>query len=371
MADTYLEKLARLLVQYSVAVQADQKILISGSTGSVPLVQALYVEVLKAGAHPQVDLAFPGQEYLFYAHAADHQIDQVDTARLHTYETVDAMIAVFPDLNPKSLSSIDAGLKQRRTRANEKLSQTVFKRWGNGELKWVGTGYPSAALAQEAGMALPEYEAFVYEAMRLDLDDPVAHWSAFSVEQEKICQRLNKVKTVRIVGQDTDLSYTCAGRQWINCDGRNNFPDGEVFTGPVEDSVEGQIRFSYPGIFQGQEVEDIQLAFEKGKVVKASAAKGEALLHALLDTDAGARYVGEAAIGTNYGITRFTKHMLFDEKIGGTVHLAVGRGIPESGSKNQSAIHWDMLKDMKHGGEIWADGVLIYCNGVFLDTLLD
>jgi aminopeptidase len=202
--------------------------------------------------------------------------------------------------------------------------------------------------------------------MKLNDDDPVKRWKAISATQQKICERLDKVKEMHYVGLDTDLKFRCEGRKWINCDGKNNFPDGEIFTGPVEDSVEGTIRFTYPGIFQGQEIEDIFLRFEKGKVVEARAGKGEALLLKLLDTDEGSRYVGEIAIGTNENINRFTKNMLFDEKMGKTVHLAIGKGIPMSGSKNDSAIHWDMLKDMSEGSAIYADGSLIYKDGSFV-----
>lgn len=364
--DARIDKLARLLVRYSVDVKPGQEVLISGSTVSEPLIQAIYVEVLKAGGHPHVRLAFEDQDYLFFAHADDTQIDHEDVLALHDYQSVDALIAVFLDLNPHTLTSVDASLKQRRVKARQGQMETIFTRTAQGKLRWVGSGFPAPALAQEARMALAEYTDFVYGAMALNQDDPIQYWRDFSARQDVICQKLNRVKTIRILGEDTDLRYACAGRTWVNCDGRFNFPDGEVFTGPVEDSVEGQIRFTFPGIFQGQEIEDICLRFERGVVVEATAAKGQDLLHALLDTDEGARRVGEAAIGTNAGITRFTKCMLFDEKMGGTVHLAVGRGIPESGSQNVSAIHWDMLKDMRQGGEIHADGKVIYKDGAFV-----
>ena len=214
-------------------------------------------------------------------------------------------------------------------------------------------------------MSLDEYSEFVFSCMNLNEEDPIQFWKKFSANQDKLCDRLKSVKEMRYVGQDTDLKFRCEGRKWINCDGRLNFPDGEVFTGPNEDSVEGTIRFTYPGIFQGQEIEVNFLRYEKGKIIEAHAAKGEALLLKLLDTDEGARYAGEIAIGTNENINRFTKNMLFDEKMGGTVHLAIGRSIPLSGGKNVSAIHWDMLKDMRDGGEIYADGQLIYRDGHF------
>jgi aminopeptidase len=215
-------------------------------------------------------------------------------------------------------------------------------------------------------MSLEEFARFVFEAGRLDDDNPADYWKDFSARQQKICDRLNLCSTIRYTGLDTDLTFSCAGRTWMNCDGRLNFPDGEVFTGPVEDSVNGTIRFTFPGIFQGQEVEDIFLRFKDGKVIEARAAKGEDLLHKLLQADPGASQVGEIAIGTNEQIRRFTKNMLFDEKMGGTIHLAVGFGIPGTGSKNVSSLHWDMLKDMRDGGEIHADGVLIYRNGQFV-----
>ena len=215
-------------------------------------------------------------------------------------------------------------------------------------------------------MSLAEYAEFVFGAGLMNEDDPVAHWREIDAQQDKICQFLNTRSQLRIVSKDTDISMSIAGRKWINCSGHENFPDGEVFTGPVEDSVNGHIRFSFPGIYAGKEIEDIRLEFKDGKVVKATAAKGEELLQALLDTDAGARYVGEVAVGTNFGIQKFTRNMLFDEKIGGTVHLAIGASYPESGGKNESGIHWDMLCDMREGGEIYADGQLIYKSGKFL-----
>jgi len=213
---------------------------------------------------------------------------------------------------------------------------------------------------------LPEYEDFVYSSCLVDRDDPTAEWMKIRKEQEKICTFLNKASEIHVVGEDTDLTYNVKGRKWINCCGEKNMPDGEVFTGPVENSVNGTIRFTYPGLYQGKEVEDIRLTFKDGRVVKASAAKGEDLLKELLKVE-GADRLGETAIGTNYGITRFTKDMLFDEKMGGTIHMAIGRAIPESGGVNKSAIHWDILKDMKKGGEIYADGKLFHKDGKFLN----
>jgi aminopeptidase len=216
-------------------------------------------------------------------------------------------------------------------------------------------------------MALPEYEDFVYNSCLVNKDDPIAEWKKVRKRQEKICAFLNNAKRIHLTGEDTDLTFDVKGRKWINCCGEKNMPDGEVFTAPIEDSANGTIRFTYPGIFSGREIEDIKLTFKAGKVVKASAAKGDELLQQLLKIE-GADRLGETAIGTNYEITRFTKHMLFDEKMGGTIHMALGfNPIPETGGLNKSALHWDILKDMKKDAEIYADSKLFYKNGKVLE----
>ncbi len=365
-SDFRITKLAKLLVQYSVEVKQNDKVNINGSTASEPLIREIYREVLRSGAHPNVHMQFEDQNYLFFSLAKDFQIEYTNPFSLYEVANIDAAIHLLPDINPHGLSSIDPEKKRKSVLAQKPITDTFVKRWGAGELRWVGSIYPTTSLAQEAKMSLEEYSEFVFSCMNLNDNNPVNFWRKFSKKQQKICDYLNNVKEIRYTGLDTDLKFSCEGRTWINCDGKLNFPDGEVFTGPVEDSVEGTIRFTYPGIFQGEEIEDIFLRFEKGKVVEARAKKGENLLLKLLDTDDGSRYVGEIAIGTNGNINRFTKNMLFDEKMGGTVHLALGRGIPGSGSKNDSAIHWDMLKNMRDGGEIYADGKLIYKNGEFL-----
>lgn len=364
--DHRITKLAQLLVEYSVQVEEKHKVSISGSTASEPLIREIYKVVLQKGGFPKVHLEFQDQNYLFYKLARDFQVDYSDPFDLHEYQNIDSLIRVFPDLNPHALTAINPELKQRHMLAKKPVMDTIFKRWEENELRWVGTICPTPALAQESHMSFDEYAEFVFSCMNLNDENPVEFWRQFSINQQKVCNRLDLFKKFRYLGQDTDLTFNCEGRTWINCDGKNNFPDGEVFTGPIEKTVEGTIRFTYPGIFQGEEVEDIFLRFEKGKVIEAKAAKGETLLHKLLDTDEGARYVGEIAIGTNEKIDRFTKNMLLDEKMGGTVHLAIGRGFFACGSKNESAIHWDMLKDMRDGGEIYADDILIYKDGKFV-----
>ncbi|UCF79456.1 MAG: aminopeptidase [Candidatus Eiseniibacteriota bacterium] len=364
--DHRIAKLARLLVHYSIGVKEREKVYISGSTASEPLLLELYQEVLRAGGHPRMRVELEDEKYHFYSTAQDFQLEYTDPFLLYELQTVDAVIQMVPDLNPYQLSSIDPQKKQKIVLAQKPVTETFLKRWGAGELRWVGTLCPTPSLAQEAHMSFDEYSEFVFACMNLNADDPIGFWKGISSKQQKICSYLDKAKEMRYIGQDTDLRFRCEGRKWINCDGKVNFPDGEVYTGPVEDSVEGTIRFTFPGVFQAEEIEDIFLRFEKGKVVEARAAKGEELLLTLLDTDERSRYVGEVAIGTNDSIDRFTKNMLFDEKMGGTVHLAIGAGMPQTGSKNVSAIHWDMLKDMRDGGEIYADGKLIYRSGEFL-----
>jgi aminopeptidase len=366
MIDPRVQKLAHVLVQYSTGVKPGETVRIAGTPSSEPLLREVFREVLRAGAHPVVRLRLTDEESLFYGAAADSELDYLDPLLLHETETIDVSIGAMPDQNPHALTSVDPEKKQRRLRSRRPLTEKFVQRWQEGRLRWVGTAYPTEALAQEAHMSLDEFADFVFQAGKLNEENPADSWRALSARQQKICDRLNQCSTIRYTGLDTDLSFSCRGRTWMNCDGKVNFPDGEVFTGPVEDSVNGAIRFTFPGIYQGQEVEDIFLRFKDGKVVEAKAAKGEALLHKLLQTDAGASYVGEIAIGTNDQIRRFTKNMLFDEKMSGTIHLAVGLGIPGTGSKNFSALHWDMLKDMREGGEIYADGALIYKNGQFL-----
>ena len=366
MIDARVRKLAEVLVHYSTAVQPGERVLIGGTPVSEPLLREVYKQVLRTGAHPIVRLRLSDQDFLYYSEAGESELEYLDPLLMHEMENIDVSIKAFPDENPHALTSVDPEKKQRRLRANKPLTERFRQRWGEGRLRWVGSFYPTEALAQEAHMSLDEYADFVFEACRLNEENPSDYWKAVSARQQKICDRFNHYSTIRYVGLDTDLTFSCQGRNWMNCDGKLNFPDGEVFTGPVEDSVNGTFRFTFPGIFQGQEIENIFLRFKDGKVVEATAAKGEALLHKLLQTDAGASYVGEIAIGTNDQIRRFTKNMLFDEKMGGTVHLAVGLGIPGSGSKNVSALHWDMLKDMRQGGEIHADGMLVYKDGRFI-----
>ena len=361
-----IKKHAEVLLKYSLDIKKGEKIVIVGDIVTLPLIKESYRLAVELGALPQVMINSEELKEILLKRGSEEQIKYVPDSVKKGFETVDVVLSFFGGANTRMLSNVNPEKLKLSAQGSSEITKIFFERVAKKELRWCGTMFPNQANAQEANMSVSEYEDFVYGAGYIDREDPVAEWKEIEKKQECICKILNGKKHLRIVSKDTDLNMSIEGRKWVNCCGRVNFPDGEVFTGPAEDSVEGHIRFSFPGIYGGREIEDIQLTFERGKVIKATAAKGQELLEQLLETDKGARYVGEIAAGTNYNIKKFTKHMLFDEKIGGTVHLAIGRSIPESLGKNQSAIHWDMLCDMKKGGEIYADGELVYKDGKFL-----
>jgi len=362
MSDPRITKLAKVMVHYSLALKPGQQCQIRTHPLAEELTLAIYEEAVKAGAFVTIMNSVPGAEEIFYKYASEAQLDYVSPIRKLIAETFDASLNIWSEHNTRSLSGIDGTRMARTAKAGAAVNKVFFDRAAKGELRWCLTVYPTHAMAQEADMSLGDYREFVYGAMMLNEDDPVAYWKKTGQEQKKWVEWLKGHDKVVLKGSSVDLSLSVKERVFIPCDGQLNFPDGEIFTGPVEDSVKGWIRFKYPAIEYGQEVTDIQLWFEDGKVVKESASKNQELLTAQLNTDAGSRTLGEFGIGVNCGITRFTKNMLFDEKMGGTIHLAVGAGYPESGSKNDSGIHWDMLCDM-NDAEILVDGETFYKNG--------
>jgi aminopeptidase len=301
---------------------------------------------------------------IFFREASEEQLAHVSDFTKIRCEQYDADLYIDAEENTRTLSSIDPRRMALSRRAHESLSKLRMERYMKGEYHWCVTLFPTNAQAQDAGMSLSDYEDFVYDAMLLNLDDPVEGWRKVAAEQQHIVDFLNQHDEIHIVTPEMDLTYLAGGRTWINCFGDANLPDGEVFTGPIEDSVNGTVHFSYPTNIAGKEIEDMRLTFRDGKVVEASAARGQAALIGTLDTDAGARYLGEVAFGLNYNITRFSHNTLFDEKIGGTMHMALGRSYPESGGKNESAIHWDIVTDL-HQGKVYADGQLCYESGRF------
>jgi aminopeptidase len=369
MMDPRITKLADMMVNYSVAVQPGEKVLINGDSTGEPLILEIYKKVIQAGGHPILELGLHGTQEILYRNGSDEQLSFVSDIEKLMVETINVEIGVMAEINTKALSTIDPGRQVIRRRAREALFNRYLERAAKGEIRWTLTLFPTQAYAQEAEMSLEEYENFVYSACMPDPNNPVGYWKKFSARQAKIVDWLKGKQKVHVIGPNTDLRLNVAGKTFINCDCHENVPDGEVFTGPVEDSMEGHVRFSFPAIYSGREVTGVELWFEGGKVVKACAEKNEEFLLKTLDTDEGARRVGEFAIGTNEGITRFTKEILFDEKIGGSFHMALGAGYPETGSKNKSAIHWDMICDLRQDGEIWVDDELMYQNGHFVLNL--
>lgn len=366
MLDPRVEKLADLLVNYSIAAQPGHKVAIQGSTLAEPLIRAVYAEVLKAGAYPMVLAQIPGLEEVFYQHASDDQLQHVPPPQRQIIETYQGLIAIMGSGNTRSLSNVPPQKLAMNQKAAGEMSRIFMQRTAAKEMTWVGTLFPTAATAQDAEMGLLEFEDLVYGACLPDLDDPIGYWKRFSKWQQGLVDWLRGKRTVHVLGRDTDLRLSIEGRPFINCDGRANMPDGEVFTSPVEGSVEGHVRYTYPAMYRGREVENVRLRLEKGRVVEAKADKGEEFLNRTLDIDEGARIPGEFAIGTNRGVTRFMRQTLFDEKIAGTFHMALGASIPQSGGTNVSAVHWDMVCDLREGGEIRVDGELLHKNGKFV-----
>ena len=370
MADPRVERLAGVLVEYSTRVQPGDLVCIGSSLAGAPLVSALYEKVLEAGGHPELRTDAEGEAEALLAHGSDAQLEWVNPARMDEIERADVRIAVEAETNTRSLTGIDPARQARHARAREPLRKRYFERSASGELRSVVTLYPTHATAQDAEMSLDEYEDFVYRAGLLDADDPVSEWKALGEGFARLADWLGGKRELRVVGDGTDLTLGVKGRTWIPCDGRENFPDGEVFTGPEETSVNGTVRFSYPASYGGRRVSGIELEFEAGEVVRGRAERGQEFLQEMLALDDGARRAGEFSFGLNEAVREFTGHTLFDEKIGGTVHLALGASYPESGGTNESALHWDLVCDLRTASEVYADGELVYRDGRFLDGVL-
>jgi aminopeptidase len=369
VADPRVEALARVIVDYSTHVEKGDLVVIEGDELAAPLIRAVHRRVLEAGGHPETRVGVDGLAEQLLTQGTDDQLDWIHPSRIEELERCDVRIALEGDANTRRLSGVDPARQARAGRAREALRDRYLERAAAGELRWVITAFPTNAAAQEAHMSLADYEEFVYGAGFLDREDPVAEWRSFREQLDRLADWLGTRQELRVVADGTDLTLGVEGRKWIPCGGEENFPDGEVFTGPVEASVRGQIRFSYPATFQGRVVEDVRLEFEGGEVVRAEASREQAFLDEMLAMDKGARRVGEFAFGMNEAVTEFTSSILFDEKIGGTVHLALGKAYPETGSTNRSALHWDLVCDLREKSEVYADGELVYRDGHFLDGL--
>ncbi|MHC4644425.1 MAG: aminopeptidase [Planctomycetota bacterium] len=359
------EKYAKLLVQHSLRLKKDDRFFVMSSYLAEDLLKEVYREALAVGAHPEFQVSLNNTEKIFYDCAADEQLRYVSPVSTYVVENYDALLTVLAPFNLKELENVEPKKKQTVAIARTELRKTILKRTAQKDLNWTICAFPTDAAAQECGMSRTEYERFIYAACLLYEDDPVAKWHELEKEQQRAVDHLNGKDEIKFVGKDIDIKFSAKGRKWINCQGKYNMPDGEIFTTPVEDSVTGKVRFSYPGFYLGQEIEDITLEVKDGQVVRWNAQKGKQLLDKILEIP-GARRFGEAAVGTNSGIKRFTKNMLFDEKMGGTIHMAIGAAPAEAGGKNESGIHWDMLADMSEGGQIYADGELVYSGGKFI-----
>lgn len=367
MYDPRIDRLAQVLVNYSVGVKPGQLVRIASPPEGTPLVLALYKHVLAAGGQPFVRITPEDLQELLAKHGSQEQLEFCNPITLYEYEKIDCSIGIWAEGNTRALSNCDPKKLSAIQSARKPLNNIFFNRAAAGKLHWVGTQFPTQACAQDAEMSLSEYADFVFTAGLLDKADPVKEWKKISEGQQRLADFLNGKKEYHVVAANgTDVRMSIENHVWINCDGHENFPDGEVFSGPVLDSVNGQINFSFPAVYQGREVQDVQLTFRDGKVVDARASKGLEFLISMLDMDAGSRLLGECAIGTNYSIKRYTRNTLFDEKIGGTVHFALGAGYPETGNTNESGLHWDMVVDLRPGGYVEADGVRVSENGKLL-----
>lgn len=359
------EKYARLLVHYSLDLKKGQKLLISSTYLAEPLVKEVYREALLAGAHPETSISLNGLNRTLFNYGEPFQLSHVSPMYQYAVGHYDAFLTIRAPFNVKELEGIEAEKKRMANEAQAGVKKLFMRRSSTGKLNWTLCDFPTEAQAQESGMSREEYEKFVFSACYLYHDDPERQWSDLRERQQHIVEYLNKKSKIRFVSKDTDITFSTRNRKWINSDGHHNMPSGEVFTAPVETSVDGVVRFSYPGIFMSEEIENVSLEVRKGEVIGWDADKGRKLLDSILMIP-GMKRFGEAAIGTNAGITRFTKNMLFDEKMGGTAHMALGASYAEAGGKNNSAVHWDLLLDLKENGEIYADGELIYQKGSFL-----
>jgi aminopeptidase len=364
--DGRVDSLARILVEYSTEVKEGDTVVIQGSSAGEPLIHSVYEHVLIAGGHPMVQMSFEGQQSTYFSRASDAQLEWVSPTAKWAAEEADVAIAVGADLNTRELSQVPPERQTKRRAATKDLMEIALARAAKGEHRWVYTLLPTHAYAADAEMSLEQFESFYFRACLTHDSDPVTAWERQSAETKRLAEWAQGRSEVHIEAPGTDLRLGIEGRTFIAADGKHNMPDGEFFTGPIEDSVEGEVSFHLPSVIAGREVSGVRLRFESGKVVDASAERNEPFLIELLDTDEGARRLGELGIGTNYGIERGTKDVLLDEKIGGTVHLAVGKSYPETGGTNDSAVHTDMVCDLREGGKLTVDGEVLQEDGKFV-----
>jgi aminopeptidase len=342
---------AALLCDWCLEVGERTSVLVSTTPLAAPLIRSLHAALITRGAWPPaLRIAMPGVAEDFYRLASEELLDNYSPLDMVDAQNADAFLGIQAPENTRALAGVAPDLVARAGRARAPIQEVRLGK------RWCGTIWPTTALAQQAGMSDDDYETFVNRALFLDRPDPTAAWRELDAHQASLVERLSQAREVRIEADGTDLRLRVDGRTWINSNGKRNMPSGEVFTGPLEDSATGTIRFTIPSSPRAVLVEGVELTFEDGRVTRATAERGQAYLDAALATDDGARFLGELGIGTNAGVDRPTGSTLLDEKMAGTVHLALGRSYPESGGRNVSALHWDLICDLRDGGRLTADG---------------
>ncbi len=353
--DMRTRKLAKLVVNYSVNVKPNENVVISGGTEAEEFIVALYKEIILKGAHPILRVNLSGLNSFFYKYAKKHQIEKFPDHFDHLVKNSQKYIGIHSESNTKELSSVDPKKISARQKVVNVISDYIVNQ--KDKIRRCTVGFPCDALAQEAEMDLVDYENFVFASCLQD-------WNKLGKKMDKILEKFKKGKKVHLIGEGVDLKFNIHGDKAVADKGEENMPGGEIFMAPVRESLNGWIKFDYPAIRSGKEVTGIKLKFENGKVSEFSADKNEDFLKTMLKTDENASYVGEFGIGCNPAINKFTKNLLFDEKIGGTIHLALGMAYKENGGGNDSALHWDIVKDMKKG-KIILDGRVIQEKGVW------
>jgi len=360
-----LKKYADLLVHYCVEIKEGDTLYITSTTLAEPLLRELYRSAVDAGALVEMNLAIREQERILLNYGKESQLKRVSPFHKMAMEQFDTFINIRAPFNLRETQNVNEENSRIRQEANQPVMKTYFERTATRDLRRSLCQFPTLANAQEAGMSLEEYQDFIFRACKLYDANPVKSWKEVGRFQQHIVDHLNARSQFTYRNEHFEISFSTVGRTWINSDGKTNMPSGEVYTSPVEDSVNGTIFFSYPGIYMGKEVEEVRLYVRDGYIEKWEARRGKEFLDHIFSLK-GARRFGEAAIGTNTSIDRITKNILFDEKMGGSVHMAIGQSYLQAGGKNESSVHWDMITDMRQGGQILADGELVYEDGGFL-----
>lgn len=366
MHDIRIERWAHTLVHYSLYVKPKDVVAIHATPVAAPLVEAVYREVLRTGAYPLPQIELEQLEEILLREGSDEQLMASSPIAATLAERVNARLTIGSRSNTKALSGIDPDRGAKRRKAYGNVASTFHRREQQGDFRWCSTLYPTSGYAQDANMSLSEFEEFVFDVCFLNDSNPIARWQELSRQQQRLVDWLVGHENIHILGKGTDLTLSVKDRIFINSDGKRNFPSGEFFTGPVENSANGVIEYEVPTTYDGRGVEGIRLVFREGRVVEASARQGQEYLQHMLELDAGARYLGEFAFGNNMRVNRSTKNILFDEKMGGTVHLALGSSYPETGGLNTSSLHWDMICDLRTTGEVWVDDILFLKDGKIL-----